>query len=55
MDVPRHTIEQEVVHYRDVCYSATHAAPEGRSGMSTIIQFVVLIEVSGVMSMTPKV
>ena len=28
--VPRHTIEQEVVHYRDVCYTTTRAAPEGR-------------------------
>jgi len=55
MDVPCHAIEQEVVHYRDVCYSATHAASEERSVMSTITQFIVLIGDSGVMSMTPKV
>ena len=52
--VPRHTIEQEVVHYRDVCYTTTRAAPEGRSVVSTITQFVVPIENAGLTSMTPQ-
>ena len=52
MEVPRHAIEQEVVHYRDVCYTTTRAAPEGRSVMSTITQFVIPIENAGLTSMT---
>ena len=52
--VPRHAIEQEVVHYRDVCYTTTRAAPEGRSVVSTINQFVVPIEVSGLTNRTPQ-
>jgi hypothetical protein len=54
MDVPRHAIEQEVVHYRDVCYTTTRAAPEGRSVVSTITQFIVPIENTGLTSMTPQ-
>jgi len=54
MEVPRHAIEQEVVHYRDVCYTTTRAAPEGRSVISTINQFVVPIEITGLTSMTPQ-
>ncbi len=54
MEVPRHAIEQEVVHYRDVCYTTTRAAPEGRSVVSTITQFVVPIENTGLTSMTPQ-
>ena len=54
MEVPRHAIEQEVVHYRDVCFTTTRAAPVGRSVMSTITQFVLPIENAGLTSMTPQ-
>jgi len=48
MDVQRHFIEQEVVHYRDVCYSTTTSAPDGRSVLGSINQYIVTLEVFGI-------
>ena len=48
MDVPRHAIEQEVVHYRDVCYTTTTSAPDGRSVLGSINQYIVTLEFFGI-------
>ena len=48
MDVPRHAIEQEVVHYRDVCYTTTTSAPDGRSVLGSINQYIVTLEIFGI-------
>ena len=54
MEVPRHAIEQEVVHYRDVCYTTTTSAPDGRSVLGSINQYLRSIEHFGITDRSPE-